>query len=186
MADGGSEAIVNLRQMFRPRPARLAGEALYEAATRQARQPDFYLALGAPDTVEGRFELYSLHVVLLLNRLKGEGSGAAEVAQALFDAYVSALDNALREMGVGDLSVAKKMRKLGEAFYGRAKAYDAILAARDRTELTALLERTVFADASNEGCGKLADYVLAGADTLAAQPLENVLEAGPRWPEVPV
>ena len=178
--------MVNLRQMFRPRPARLAGEALYEAATRQARQPDFYLALGAPDTVEGRFELYSLHVVLLLHRLKGEGAEAAETAQALFDTYVSALDNALREMGVGDLSVAKKMRKLGEAFYGRAKAYDAILAAQDRAELMALIGRTVFADVPSDGCGKLADYVLAGADGLAAQSLEDVLEARPRWPEVPV
>ena len=178
--------MVNLRQMFRPRPARLAGEALYEAATRQARQPDFYLSLGVPDTVEGRFELYSLHVVLLLRRLRGDGGGAAEVAQALFDTYVSALDNALREMGVGDLSVAKKMRKLGEAFYGRAKAYDTILAARDHTELAALIGRTVFADVASDGCGKLADYVLDGADGLAAQPLEAVLEARPRWPEVPV
>jgi len=185
MALGQSEAIVNLRQMFRPRPARLAGEALYEAATRQARQPGFYLALGAPDTVEGRFELYSLHVVLLLHRLKGEGGEAGETAQALFDTYVGALDNALREMGVGDLSVAKKMRKLGEAFYGRAKAYEAVIATRDRTELAALIGRTVFADAPNAGCGKLADYVLAGADALAAQSLGDVLEVRLRWPEVP-
>ena len=176
---------MNLRQMFRPRPARLAGEALYEAATRQARQPDFYRALGAPDTPEGRFELYSLHVVLLLHRLKGEGGEAAEASQALFDTYVSALDNALREMGVGDLAVAKRMRKLGEAFYGRAMAYDTILAARDRTELSALIARTVFADTSSHGCDKLVGYVLASADALAAEPLEAVLEARLAWPEVP-
>ena len=115
--------------MFKPRPARLAGEALYEAATHQARQPAFYARLQAPDTVEGRFELYTLHVVLLLHRLKGLDTGTAAIAQALFDAYLQALDDALREMGVGDLSVGKKMRKLGEAFYGRAKAYDAALAA---------------------------------------------------------
>ena len=120
--------------MFKPRPARL-GEALYEAATRQARQPAFYERLGAPDTVEGRFELYSLHVVLLLNRLKGEG----DAAQALFDTYVSALDHTLREMGVGDLTVPKKMRKLGEAFYGRAKAYQAALAEGDHAAVTALI-----------------------------------------------
>jgi len=171
--------------MFKPRPARLAGEALYEAATRQARQPDFYRVLGAPDTPEGRFELYTLHVVLLLNRLKGEGAVADEVGQALFDAYLSALDNALREMGVGDLSVAKKMRRLGEAFYGRAKAYATVLAARDRVELTALIARTLLADAAGEGCGKLADYVLAAAEGLAAQPLAAVLEARPLWPPVP-
>lgn len=175
---------MNLRQMFRPRPARLAGETLYEAATRQARQPDFYRALGAPDTTEGRFELYSLHVVLLLHRLRGGGGEAAETAQALFDTYVSALDNALREMGVGDLSVAKKMRKLGEAFYGRAKAYEAALAARDRAELSALIERTVFADAADHDGARLTDYVFAGVDSLASQPLETILEGRPLWPPI--
>ena len=171
--------------MFKPRPARLAGEALYEAATRQARQPDFYRALGVPDSPEGRFELYSLHVVLLLHRLKGEGGAAAETAQVLFDTYVSALDNALREMGVGDLSVAKKMRKLGEAFYGRAKAYDAALAAGDRDDLAALIERTVFAEAPADRCADLTSYVLAAAAALASQPLEAILEARPEWPKVP-
>jgi cytochrome b pre-mRNA-processing protein 3 len=171
--------------MLKPRSGRLAGAALYEAATRQARQPDFYSRLGVPDTVEGRFELYSLHVVLLLDRLKGEGGNASEVSQALFDTYVSALDNTLREMGVGDLSVPKKMRKLGEAFYGRAKAYDAILANQDGPELTALLERTVFDDAPSEGSGRLADYVLASADALAAQPLEALIDGQPRWAAIP-
>ena len=176
---------MNLRQIFRPRPARLAGQAVYEAATRQARQPDFYRELGAPDTPEGRFELYSLHVVLLLHRLKGEGGEAAETAQALFDTFLSALDDALRELGVGDLSVAKKMRKLGEAFYGRAKAYDNLLATADRAELSALIERTVFADAPSEGCARLVDYVMASAAGLAAQPLDAILEARPTWPPIP-
>jgi cytochrome b pre-mRNA-processing protein 3 len=171
--------------MFKPRPARAAGEALYEVAVRQARQPDFYGALLVADTVEGRFELYSLHVVLLLNRLKGQGRAAAEAAQALFDAYVGALDNALREMGVGDLTVPKKMRRLGEAFYGRAKQYDAILGAADRDELVALLGRTVFEGADGAACGKLADYVLAAAVELAEQPLEAILGGRVAWPAIP-
>jgi cytochrome b pre-mRNA-processing protein 3 len=164
----------------------LAGEALYEAATRQARQTWFYSELGVPDSPEGRFELYSLHVVLLLHRLRSAGNpAAAETAQALFDTYVSALDHALREMGVGDLSVAKKMRKLGEAFYGRAKAYDAVLAAGDRTELTALIARTVFAEVADPSAGVLADYVLSSADLLTAQPLDAIMEARPSWAAVP-
>jgi cytochrome b pre-mRNA-processing protein 3 len=177
--------MVNLRRLFRPGPARLSGQALYEAATRQARQPEFYSALGAPDSVEGRFELYSLHVVLLLHRLKDQGDEAAETAQALFDAYLSALDDALREMGVGDLAVAKKMRRLGEAFYGRAKAYDDLLAKADRAELAALIERTVLADAPGYGGAKLVDYVLASAAGLAGQPLAAILEARPTWPAIP-
>ena len=115
---------MSLSRLFSPRPAVLAGRRLYDCAAAQARSPAFYAVMGAPDTVEGRFELYSLHVALLLRRLKGQGPQAAETAQGLFDAYVQALDDALREMGVGDLSVGKKMRKLGEAFYGRVKAYD--------------------------------------------------------------
>ncbi|MBV9511586.1 MAG: ubiquinol-cytochrome C reductase, partial [Caulobacteraceae bacterium] len=133
-----------MQRLFQPSSERLAGQALYEAAIRQARQPALYADLSAPDTTEGRFELYTLHVVLVLHRLKGLGGQAGRISQALFDAYIRALDDALREMGVGDLSVGKKMRKLGEAFYGRAKAYDAALdALPDRAGLTAVIGRTV-------------------------------------------
>ncbi|HEX4179789.1 MAG TPA: ubiquinol-cytochrome C chaperone family protein [Caulobacteraceae bacterium] len=176
---------MNLKRMFKPSPARLAGEALYEAAIRQARRPEFYQALGAPDTIEGRFELYNLHVILLLHRLKGDRGAAADAAQALFDAFVGALDHTLREMGVGDLTVPKKMRRLGEAIYGRVKAYDTALAARDLAELSALLDRTVFEGAADAGRAAMAAYVLACADRLAAQPLADILEARPDWPAAP-
>src|SRR5437868_7409072 len=117
-----------LKNLFKPRPAQIAGRALYAAAVAQARTPGLYAELGAPDTPEGRFEVYSLHVYLLLERLKGQGPQAADTAQALFDTYVSSLDNSLRELGVGDTSVGKRMRKLGEAFYGRVNAYEKALA----------------------------------------------------------
>lgn len=171
--------------MFKPSPARIAGEALYEAAIRQARQPGFYAALGVPDTVEGRFELYNLHVVLLLHRLKGADSAASETAQALFDAFVGALDNSLREMGVGDLTVPKKMRRLGEAIYGRVRAYDAGLAVQDRAAISALLERTVFEGAEGARRDEMTDYVLACAANLARQPLAELLDARPDWPAAP-
>jgi cytochrome b pre-mRNA-processing protein 3 len=177
---------VFLQRLFRPGPARVAGQALFEAVARQARQPAFYTALGAPDTVEGRFELYSLHVVLLLHRLKGQGREAAAIAQALFDAYVQSLDDALREMGVGDLSVGKKMRRLGEAFYGRVKNYDAALASPDdRAGLEAVLTRTVFAEATDGRPSALTDYVLRAVEALAATPLPAVFEARLTWPEIP-
>ncbi|MBE9188317.1 ubiquinol-cytochrome C reductase, partial [Microcoleus sp. LEGE 07076] len=113
-----------LKRLFKPRPAVAAGRALYAQTVAQSRTPTLYADLGAPDTPEGRFEIYSVHVYLLLERLKGQGPLAAETAQALFDTYVSALDHALRELGVGDLSVGKKIRKLGEAFYGRINSYE--------------------------------------------------------------
>lgn len=168
-----------LKKLFRPRPTEAAGHALYVAAVDQARMPALYADLKAPDTVEGRFELYSLHVLLLIERLRGEGSQAAETSQALFDTYVSSLDNALREMGVGDLSVGKKMRRLAEAFYGRAKSYEG---AKDRAGLEAFLKRTVYAGDAAAPVARLADYVEAARADLAAQPLEPILKGEVRWP----
>src|SRR6476660_6671158 len=103
---GRNRGVMLLERLFRPRPAREAGKALYAAAVGQARTPALYRDLAAPDTAEGRFEIYSLHVMLLLDRLRHPeaepGPEPAEVAQALFDTYLKDLDHALRELGVGD------------------------------------------------------------------------------------
>ncbi|TAJ73146.1 MAG: ubiquinol-cytochrome C reductase [Phenylobacterium sp.] len=171
-----------LKRLFKPRPAQLAGRELYARVVAQARVPGLYTELGAPDTVEGRFELYSLHTYLLLERLKGQGPQAAETAQALFDTYLSGLDNALREMGVGDTVVGKRMRKLGEAFYGRVQSYEAALAVLpDRTELEALVARTVYAGTDAAKVTDLADYVLAQRAALAGQALEAIVAGDVAW-----
>ena len=175
---------MRLNRLFSPRPAVLAGRRLYAAAVQQARTPALYADLGAADTVEGRFELYTLHVVFLLRRLKGQGPVAAEVSQALFDAYLRGLDDALREMGVGDLSVGKKMRRLGEAFYGRVKNYEeAIAALPDRAPLQAVLARTVLI--GQEGlAAPLSDYAVATSENLERQTLEALLSGEPAWPPI--
>jgi cytochrome b pre-mRNA-processing protein 3 len=171
-----------LERLFRPRPTREAGRGLYAGAVAQARAPALYADLGAPDTVEGRFEIYSLHVVLLLDRLRGQGDEAGEVSQSLFDTYVKGLDDALREMGVGDLSVGKRMRKLGEAFYGRCKSYETAFAALpDAAPLAALLTRTVYADADASALPRLTAYVTDRRRGLAAQPLEALLVGQADW-----
>jgi cytochrome b pre-mRNA-processing protein 3 len=175
---------MRLNQLFSPRPAVLAGRRLYTSAAAQARVPAFYMEMGAADTVEGRFELYTLHVVLILRRLKGQGGPAAEVSQALFDAYVRSLDDALREMGVGDLSVGKKMRKLSEAFYGRMKNYDeAMDALPDRAPLAAVLGRTVLMGDVGR-TGPFVDYALAAMQALDSQPLDPLLQGDPAWPPI--
>jgi cytochrome b pre-mRNA-processing protein 3 len=173
------------QSLFRQRGPKVVGQKLYDAAVERARQPLFYTEFGVSDTVEGRFELYSLHVILLLHRLKGEGAQAAETAQALFDIFIGQLDHALREIGVGDLSVAKKMRKLGEAFYGRAKSYDAALADPADAELAALIGRTAFESQGDAAqIAALTAYVRKVATALAAEPLEAVLEGRVDWPNL--
>ncbi|MDB5448512.1 MAG: hypothetical protein JWQ97_3829 [Phenylobacterium sp.] len=171
-----------LNHLFRPSPARDVGRALYAGAVEQSRAPALYAALGAPDTVEGRFEIYTLHVVLLLDRLNAPVPQAKEVSQALFDTYVKALDHALREMGVGDLSVGKKMRKLGEAFFGRVKSYHAAFAALPEVQpLRDLLTRTVYDAGDPAKAPALAAYVTAQRAHLAGQPIEGVLAGRVDW-----
>lgn len=167
----------------KPRVWEEAGRALYAAAVAQARLPVFYTDLGVPDSANGRFELYSLHVILLLRGLKGRGEAAAEASQSLFDTYVSSLDDALREQGVGDLSMAKKMRKLGEAFYGRVRSYDeAFDDLPDAEPLRTLISRTACADGGDaEALTTYAASVLAdfGGDGGAA-----LVQGEVRWAEV--
>lgn len=168
-------------RLFKPRPAKAAGEALYSAAAARARLPALYAEHGVADTREGRFELYGLHVILLLDRLRGQGDAAAEVSQELMDRFVRGLDDAFREMGVGDLSVAKRVKKLAAAFNGRLKALEAAFAALpDRGELEAVLARTALEgrEASVDG---LAGYVLAARQALADQPLEALLGGTVAW-----
>jgi cytochrome b pre-mRNA-processing protein 3 len=174
------------QRFFAPRPQVLAGRALFMAASAQARDPAFYSLAGAPDTYEGRFELYTLHVVLLLRRLKGEAGPVVETRQALFDAFVRNLDDGLREMGVGDLSVGKKMRKLGSAVYGRLKSYDeALSSAEPAAAVLALLTRTVFAGEAAPGGALLADYIIAVDARLAAEPTDHFLQGQTPWPPFP-
>jgi len=175
--------MIMLQNLFRTRPRERLGEPLYELAVRQARDPAFYTALGVADRIDARFELYTLHVLLLAMRLRDEGERGADAAQALFDTYVSALDHALRELGVGDISVGKKMRKLGEAMYGRMTAYEAPLRDGDAAGLAAALSRNVFESEDVAAGGLLAAYALASRARLAAQDFAAV-STRPDWAEI--
>jgi cytochrome b pre-mRNA-processing protein 3 len=165
------------------RPAKSAGHTLYQGAVKQARAPALYAIMGAPDTVEGRFELLTLHVILLVDRLTQAGEEAQASRQALFDAYVSNLDGALREMGVGDLAVGKRMKALGKAFYGRAAAYqEAFAALPGRALLEDLIARTILEGVADHPPDLLASYVLACREALAAQGADRLLAGDTPWP----
>ena len=176
-----------LKNLFRTRSAERMGLPLYTAAVEQARDPAFYTALGVADEIDARFELYTLHVLLLILRLRDEtGDDAergAEAAQNLFDVYVSALDNTLRELGVNDVTMAKKMRRLGESLYGRMTTYEVPLRAGRADDLADGLARNVYGAADAARAPGLAAYALAAREGLARQPIDAVL-TGPAWPEV--
>jgi cytochrome b pre-mRNA-processing protein 3 len=170
-----------LKLLRRPSSARAAAERLHSAAVAQARSPALYAQLGAPDTIEGRFELLCAHVILLLDRLKGESGPFADTRQTLFDVFVSHLDGAMREMGVGDLAMGKRMRRLGEAFYGRLQAYQGAFAALpDPSTLEALVARTIL-DGSEAAPNGLAGYLRRAREALAAQDAADLLKGGPAW-----
>jgi cytochrome b pre-mRNA-processing protein 3 len=151
---------------------------LHADAIAQARRPELYQLMRAPDTVDGRFELLTLHVVLLLERLKDQPA----VRQDLFDAYVSDLDGALREMGVGDLSMGRRMKQLGRVFYGRAAAYDAAFKALpDQTGLREVIARTVFQNIANGQHGALAAYTIDCRETLMDCETSDLLAGEVVW-----
>ena len=101
--------------------------SLYGMIVAQARMPVFYREYGVPDTIAGRFDLLLMHLALVVERLMREEPAKA-FGQALFDRFCTDMDDNLREMGIGDLSVPKHMKRVGEAFYGRSQAYQAALA----------------------------------------------------------
>jgi len=160
---------------FRRGSARATIAALYGAIVAQARLPVFYAAYRVGDSVDGRFEMIVLHLVLILRRLGGgaaaTGKGQARgLGQGLFDLFCRDLDSNLREMGVGDLKVPKEMRRFGEAFYGRQAAYGAALAAADDAELEKALARNIFEVAgADDRAARLARYVRAAATQLDAE-----------------
>jgi cytochrome b pre-mRNA-processing protein 3 len=145
-------------------------EAIYGMIVTQAREPSFYRAMAVPDTVNGRFDLLLLHLWLVLRRLKSVDDGAA-LSQALFDHFCNDMDDNLREMGVGDLTVPKKMQAFGEAFYGRTAAYDLALT-EGHEALAQALCKNILNGEQIEKAGRLAAYAEA-----AMAALENLDDA---------
>ena len=174
----GVAALFGLKGLRRSKRQERAGFELYSAAVTAARDPWFYQALGVPDTLDGRFDLVALHAFLLIDRLQSAPAPGPDLAQAVFDAMFSDMDNNLREIGVSDLTVGKRVRAMWEAFHGRAKVYAAALETADRGTLEAALARNVWRGAAPPGAAaSLSRCVLAQAAYLAGQPLP-VLASG--------
>ncbi len=168
-------------KLFQNRAARtLSTQLAYEKIVAQARHPVFYLAGGVEDNVDGRFDMLVLHVYLLVNRMNEDGDEPGTVfSQGVFDHLFEDMDRSLREMGVGDLSVGKKIKKMAQVFYGRVKAYDEGLKTyhKDPSELEDALRRNIYAERNDNGAaGKLAAYVNASAQHLGKIDTESRLQ----------
>lgn len=160
-----------------------APERLYAQIVAQARQPVFYARLGVPDTAEGRFDMIVLHAILVMRRLRGEGGAGRDLAQALFDALFRDMDANLREMGVSDVAVPKRVKGMARAFYGRAAAYDGAIDAADRPSLAVALRRNVYRNATDADADRLAGYVLASETRLGQVPYGEVAAGNLPWAE---
>jgi len=158
--------------------------AAYTQIVAQARQPGFYAELKVPDTVDGRFEMIMLHMILVIDRLRGAPDPASDFSQELFDLFFQDMDSSLREMGVGDLSVPKKVKKMAEAFYGRAASYSEGLRAEDAAELGAAVDRNVFAETSEPVlAGRIAAYIRQAHARLRAQDPDDLMAGTIDWPD---
>lgn len=168
---------------FRKR-TRDAEVSIYSQIVAQARQPAFYQIAAVPDTIEGRYDLLVLHAVLLFRRLQTEGNEAGAFGQRVFDIFFEDMDGNLRELGVGDPRVPKKVRTMAEMFYGRAAAYSEPLDLGDFDGLTAALNRIFFPEGGNLAASRqLATYVVAAAGALGQQTGEEILAGTLTWPD---
>ncbi|WP_420404923.1 ubiquinol-cytochrome C chaperone family protein [Nisaea sp.] len=178
-----------LSKLFKRNTSTDAAAKAYQEIVRQSRIPDFYTGFGVPDTLDGRFDLLVLHTALVLIRLKGEAGESEAFSQALFDTLFTDMDQSLREIGVSDISIGKKVKEMGHAFYGRLDAYEAALSAPngDRNDLLgeALLRNLYRGDSAAQAhSGAMAGYVIAQAAHLDARPVETITagELGFRTP----
>jgi cytochrome b pre-mRNA-processing protein 3 len=173
---------------FWPDPAdrarRQVADRLYRDLVKQARMPAFYRELGVPDTAEGRFELVGLHVALLVRRLRAAGAPGSALGQEVFDLMFADMDESLRHIGIGELSVGKHVKRLARSFYARLAALDEALA----TDPPALLDQTLRTNVYHGGpppspcqLDALVSYLLTVEAALRAQATEHLLAGRLAW-----
>ena len=173
---------------FRPdaadRARREVAERVYRDLVKQARTPVFYRNLGVPDTPEGRFEMVGLHVALVVRRLRFAGAPGSALAQELFDLMFADMDESLRHLGIGELSIGKQIKRLAGHFYARLRALDHALATVPAAPLAPMLRTNVYHGGIAPGARQLdalAGYVVAAERGLRGQRSEDLLAGQARW-----
>ncbi|MFC3677375.1 ubiquinol-cytochrome C chaperone family protein [Ferrovibrio xuzhouensis] len=177
--------LTNVMSFFSPKPEKAVAVALYRVIVAQARLPRLYSEHGVPDTLDGRFDMIILHAYLASRRLKAMNTEESQTLnQALFDLIFADMDSSLREIGIGDLSVGKKVKVMAQAFYGRVEAYDAGLAADTDAVLAEALQRNLFGTVNPQPAQSLAvaAYVRRVDATLAVLPDREILAGNLEFP----
>jgi cytochrome b pre-mRNA-processing protein 3 len=176
-----------LTSFFGKSPANDFAVALYREIVTQARQPAFYRDHDVPDSLDGRFDMIVLHAFLVMRRLKRiEGAAAQRLSQQLFDLLFADMDSSLREIGVGDLGVGKRVKKMAQAFYGRIEAYETGLSAAHHEVLADALRRNLYGtvEASPTAIAAVAAYLRHADRHLAEQPDAGLVAGHIEFPAI--
>ena len=160
---------------------------IYSSVVAAGRQPALYANWGVPDTPIGRYEAIGLHMILFLHRTRGGSEALEQLAQDVLDEFFLELDHSIRELGVGDAGVPKRMKKLGKMFYGRMKPYWTALDDNNVENLSDAVIRNVSPENMDGLNGHaIATYMIKGAEQLAALTDEAVLRGELSFPQASV
>jgi cytochrome b pre-mRNA-processing protein 3 len=158
---------------------------LYLHTAHASRQTGFYTTFQVPDSAQGRLEMLMLHAVIMLERLQKLPPPANDVAQDFIDDLFLQIDHGLREVGIGDLSVGKKIKKIAQDFYGRAEHYAPALRERDAHSLSLALARNIYDDpvlAKTDQVKSLAAHILLSTDALDRCSLDDLMNVSNPYP----
>ncbi len=169
---------------FRKDANREVIETVFARMAEAARQPELFSALGIPDTVNGRIESLSLHLVVLLRALIRLPAPADEIAKDLTDYFYEQIEGAMREIGVADIKVPKRMKRMAGALLGRSHVVAQALQSADRDGLAMILCRDVLelGDVPNEAAMRLAEYLLEAEKSLSHGTLNNIISGAIMFP----
>ena len=164
-------------RLFRRSSNRALIDRLHGEIMAGARQPAFFLEYGVADTVEGRFEILCLVATTALNRIEASPPPGPEIAQDILDAIFAHFDVALREIGVGDLTVPKKLKKMAQGWLGRSSVYRDALESHDAAKMARAIARNVFGDEKRDGdvaTRRLANYAFRQTEAFAGLRVEDL------------
>ena len=164
---------------------------IYGSIVTQARSKAFYTDYGIADSPTGRFDMLTVHMILVLIRLQSEAEKSREISQLLSETFVRDMDHSLREMGIGDLSVAKRVRRMNNALLGQLRLYATLIDEAEAEPLAAALERNIntvetteASDASHpDQAMKLSRYMRMGHKRIAEQAYDNIIAGEIAFPD---